>query len=52
MCAYNVRHNKSLDHEPAKGPARMANTLREAGAWALGLAVMYAVYWLVKRVLF
>lgn len=52
MCAYNVRQNKSLDHEPAKGAARTANGLREIGAWALGLGVMYLVFWLVKRFLF
>lgn len=51
MCAYNVRQNKSLDHEPAKGAARVANTLRELGAWGVGLAVMYLVYWLVRRFL-
>ncbi len=52
MCAYNVRQNKSLDHEPAKGAARTANSLRELGAWALGLGVMYLVFWLVRRFLF
>jgi len=52
MCAYNVRQNKSLDHEPAKGAARVANTFREVAAWAVGLGAMYLVYWLVKRFLF
>jgi len=52
MCAYNVRHNRSLDHEPATGARRMANRLREWGAWALGLAALYGVYWLARRFLF
>ena len=52
MCAYNVRQNKSLDHDPAAGPARKLNLFREAGAWAIGLASMALVYWLVRRYLF
>jgi hypothetical protein len=50
--AYNVRKNKSLDHDPAEGPARRVNRMRELGAWAVGIVVMYAVYWLVRRFLF
>jgi hypothetical protein len=49
--AYNVRHSKSVDHEPAQGAERKLNLLREVGAWALGLVVMYLVYWLARRFL-
>lgn len=52
MCAYNIRQNKSLDHDPAAGHARKVNLFREAGAWAIGLASMAVVYWLVRRYLF
>lgn len=51
MCAYNVRQNKSLDHDPAAGQARRLNLFREAAAWAFGLAVMYLVYRLVRHFL-
>lgn len=47
--AYNVRHSKSLDHVPATGPERVKNRLKELGVWAVGLAAMYLVYWLVRR---
>jgi hypothetical protein len=50
--AYNVRKNKSLDHDPAEGAARRVNRMRELGAWAVGIVAMYAVYWLVRRFLF
>jgi hypothetical protein len=52
MCAYNVRKNKSVDHEPPSGPARTLDLIREAGIWSLGLGVMYLVYWLAQRFLF
>lgn len=49
--AYNVRQNKSLDHDPAAGHARKLNLIREVGAWAIGLMTMGVVYWLVRRYL-
>jgi len=52
MCAYNVRHSKSLDHSPASGPARVLNLLRELALWAVGAGLMYLVYWLARRYLF
>jgi hypothetical protein len=52
MCAYNVRKNRSIDHQPASGPERTLNLFREAGIWALGAALMYLVYWLARRFLF
>jgi hypothetical protein len=52
MCAYNVRKNRSIDHQPAKGAERTLNLLREAGIWLLGAVLMYAVYWLARRFLF
>jgi hypothetical protein len=52
MCAYNVRKNKSLDHDPAAGHARKLNLFREAGTWAVGLLAMWLVYWLVRHFLF
>ncbi len=52
MCAYNVRHSKSVDHEPATGPERQKNRLQEIAAWAFGLGVMYLDYWLARRFLF
>ena len=51
MCAYNVRKNKSLDHDPAEGRGRRLNQLREVGAWTVGIAVMYLVYRLVRHFL-
>jgi hypothetical protein len=52
MCAYNVRQNRSLDHDPATGHARKLNLIREVAAWAIGIATMYGVYLLVRRFLF
>jgi hypothetical protein len=52
MCAYNVRKNKSLDHEPAAGHARQINLIREAGAWTVGIVAMWLVYRLVRHFLF
>jgi hypothetical protein len=49
--AYNVRHSKSINHDPATGNALDVNRLREVGAWAFGVAVMYLVYWLTRRYL-
>jgi hypothetical protein len=51
MCAYNVRRNKSLDHDPAAGRARKANLLREIGVYGLGLLAIGLVIWLVRRYL-
>ncbi len=31
MCAYNVRKNKSVDHEPASGAARTLDFFRDLG---------------------
>lgn len=50
--AYNVRHSKSIDHVPATGAERTKNLVRELAVWVFGLAVMYGVYWLVRRFLF
>lgn len=50
--AYNVRHSKSLNHDPATGNEREANRVREIGAWVVGAGVMYLVYVLVRRYLF
>ena len=52
MCAYNVRRSKQVDHEPARGPERTINLIREAGVWALALAVAYGVFLLARRFLF
>ena len=52
MCAYNVRESKRVDHDPATGLERRMDSMREIGAWAVGLLVMYLVYWLVRRFLF
>lgn len=52
MCAYNVRHSRSVDHEPATGTARTRNLVREIGLWAFGIGLMYLVYWLARRFLF
>jgi hypothetical protein len=52
MCAYNVRRNKSLDHDPAEGSARRLNRLKELAAWIIGALVMYLVYRLARRYLF
>lgn len=51
MCAYNVRHKKTLDHDPDTGPTRLANTLRSLAIWALGIGALYFVYLLVSRYL-
>ena len=50
--AYNIRKNKSVDHEPATGTERQKNGLRELGSLAFGLLVMFFVYLLVRRFLF
>ncbi|MEO8633808.1 MAG: hypothetical protein ABI587_00885 [Gemmatimonadales bacterium] len=50
--AYNIRKNKSVDHEPASGNERKLNGLREVGSLAFGLLVMFLVYLLVRRFLF
>jgi len=50
--AYNVRKNRSLDHDPAKGAARQLNRVREIGAWTVGIVLMAVVVWLVRRFLF
>jgi hypothetical protein len=52
MCAYNVRKNRSVDHEPASGAQRAGNRLGELGIWAAGIGAMYLVYWLARRFLF
>jgi hypothetical protein len=52
MSAYNIRRNKSVDHDPASGSRRTGNLVREIGAWAIGLAALWGVYWLVRRFLF
>lgn len=52
MCAYNVRRNKTVDHEPPSGTARILDLLREAGIVIVGVGVMYLVYWLAQRFLF
>jgi hypothetical protein len=49
--AYNIRRNRRVDHEPATGMLRQKNQLIEIGAWALGVAVMGGVYWLVRHFL-
>jgi hypothetical protein len=50
--AYNVRHSKRVDHEPATGVERQVNLVREVAAWTIGLAVMLFVFWLARRYLF
>jgi hypothetical protein len=52
MCAYNVRKSGKVDYDPATGPDLTLNRVREVGAWALGIGLMYLVYWLVRRFLF
>ncbi|MBK6778373.1 MAG: hypothetical protein KA180_12415 [Gemmatimonadales bacterium] len=52
MCAYNVRKNKSVDHEPASGAARTLDFFRDLGIWAAGVGALYLVYWLARRYLF
>jgi hypothetical protein len=50
--AYNIRRNKTADHEPAAGAKRQLNHVREIGAYAFGIAVAWGVYWLARRYLF
>jgi hypothetical protein len=50
--AYNVRHSKSVDHQPASGLERQANLLREVVVWSLGIAALWVVFVLVRRYLF
>jgi hypothetical protein len=52
MCAYNIRRSKQVDHDPARGPARTLNLARELGIVAIGVGLLYLVYWLVRRYLF
>jgi hypothetical protein len=52
MSAYNVRRNKSIDHDPVSGSGRTGNLLREIGSWVIGLLALWGVYWLVRRFLF
>jgi hypothetical protein len=52
MSAYNVRRNKSIDHEPASGSRRSSNLVREVGAFVIGAVALWGVYWLVRRFLF
>lgn len=49
--AYNIRLNRSVDHEPATGIKRQRNLVLEIGAWSLGVAVMLGVYWLTRHFL-
>lgn len=52
MCAYNVRHSKRVDFDPATGSERTLNLVREVGIWIGGLSAMFMVFLLAKRVLF
>jgi hypothetical protein len=52
MCAYNIRHKKRLDHDPAAGPRRLLNLVREVVIVLIGLATLYGVYRLVRIYLF
>lgn len=52
MCAYNVRKNGTVDHDPASGSDRRLNLLRELGIVLAGVALLYLVYWLARRFLF
>jgi hypothetical protein len=52
MCAYNIRRTKQVDHDPATGKARMRNLVRELGIVAIGVGLLYFVYWLARRYLF
>ena len=50
--AYNIRHSRSVDHDPATGVERQYNMMRELGALLFGFAVMGTVVWLAHRYLF
>ncbi len=52
MCAYNVRQRQTLDHDPATGPDRRRDRLRELGLWLFGATALYLVYWVARRILF
>ena len=52
MSAYNVRHKKTIDGQPASGWRRTMHWVRELLVWLVGLAAMYGVYWLARRYLF
>ena len=52
MCAYNVRKSGKVDYDPATGPDKAMNRLREVGTLVVVAGLMYLVYWLVRRYLF
>jgi len=52
MCAYNVRKSGKVDYDPASGTDRTLNHFREVGVLLIIAALMYLVYWLVRRFLF
>jgi len=52
MCAYNIRSNRQVDHDPAAGTRRVLNLLREIVIVLIGLATLYGVYRLVRIYLF
>ncbi|HSE67624.1 MAG TPA: hypothetical protein VLB12_11585 [Gemmatimonadales bacterium] len=52
MCAYNIRSNRRVDHDPAAGTRRFLNLLREIVIVLIGLATLYGVYRLVRIYLF
>ncbi|MGH7701833.1 MAG: hypothetical protein ACREMO_01975 [Gemmatimonadales bacterium] len=51
MCAYNIRKNKSVGHEPARGRKRALDFIDELAVVATCLGAMYLVYLLGKRFL-
>ncbi len=52
MCAYNVRKSGKVDYDPASGTDRTLNRFREVAVLLVIAALMYLVYWLVRRFLF
>jgi hypothetical protein len=52
MCAYNVRANKRVDHDPATGDDRAHNQAQEARMVIFGVTMMGLVFWLAHRFLF
>jgi hypothetical protein len=50
--AYNIRHSRRVDHDPATGVERQYNLMREVGALAFGVLLMSIVFWLAHHYLF
>jgi hypothetical protein len=51
MCAYNVRQNKRIDHDPPTQAERAQHQLREFGVILFGLTAIILVFWMAGRIL-